>query len=91
MKACHGSRRKERREDSDDARVRGHKESTKNSTNLFWGVAHGVSGEPRNEPDTVRESKEELDERFQRESHGYWPYSRTWTRPNVYMAQCWAA
>jgi hypothetical protein len=42
-KACRGNRRQERREDSDDAGVRGQVESPKDSPNIFFlGGAHGV-------------------------------------------------
>jgi hypothetical protein len=52
-------RRKERREDSDDPGVRGHKESPKDSPICFlWERHTGWSAAPRSEPETTWEEIE---------------------------------
>jgi hypothetical protein len=62
------SRWKERREDSDDAGVRGHLESHKNSPNVFFWREHtGWSAEAGSEPEPVWELIEEGNERYRRE------------------------
>ena len=64
-KAFLGSRRKERREDSDDAGVRGHIESPKDSPR---GEHMGWLAEPRSEPDPIWEKMEKLEESERSES-----------------------